>query len=99
MTGNVGNPVRNRIENNHFVGTAIGVHITSANYNTIIKDNWFSAGSQANEDMTNAIVISAAMNAGKVTVAGNYFEQNAANDISDSKTGGSLIQMNNNNGA
>jgi len=99
INSQVGNPVRNRIENNQFIGTAIGVQITSANYNTLVKDNWFSAGSQSGEDMTNAIVISAGMTAGKVTFAGNYFEQSAANDISDSKAGGSVIEMNNFNGA
>jgi hypothetical protein len=99
LTGAVGNPVRNIIRNNHFVGTAIGIQITSANYNTLIQDNWFSAGSQSGEGMTNGIVISSGMNAGKVTVARNFFEQSAANDISDSKAGGSLIEMDNSNGA
>lgn len=99
LTGNTGNPVRNEIVGNRFVGTAIGVHITSANYNTLIKDNWFSAGSQSGEAMTNGIVISAGMNAGKVSVVHNYFEQSAANDIADSKTGGTLIEMDNSNGA
>lgn len=99
LTGNTGNPVRNIIEGNHFVGTAIGINITSANYNTLIKQNWFSAGSQSGENMTNAIVISAGMNAGMVTCIENWFEQAAADDIDDSKTGGSLFEMNNFNGA
>jgi hypothetical protein len=99
LTGNVGNPVRNVIRRNHFVGTAIGVHITSANYNTLIDSNWFSAGSQSGESMTNAITISAGMNAGSVTASRNLFEQSAANDISDSKSGGSVFEMDNSNGA
>jgi len=99
LTGSTGNPVRNVIRRNQMVGTAIGVQVTSANYNTLIKDNWFSAGSQSGENMTNAIVISVGMNAGSLTAAGNYFEQSAVNDISDSKSGGSVFEMNNFNGA
>ena len=99
IEGNVGNPSRNIIRNNQFVGTNIGININSANYNTLIQDNWFSAGSLSNENMTNAIVITASMNAGMVTASRNFFEQSAANDISDSKTGGSLFEMDNSNGA
>lgn len=99
LTGNVGNPSRNVIEGNDFIGTGIGINITSANYNTIIRRNYFSAGSLASENMANAIDISAGMNAGLVTVYGNYFEQSAANDILDNKAGGSLIEMDNNNGS
>jgi len=99
LEGNEGNPVRNIIRNNHFVGTNVGIQVQSANYNTIVQDNWFSAGSQSGETMTNAIVIDAAMNAGSITFARNFFEQSAANDISDSKTGGSVFEMDNSNGA
>jgi len=100
LTGNVGNPTRNIIKGNHFVGTNIGVHITSANYNTLIADNWFSVGSQPNENMTNGVTIAAGMNAGKVTIMRNMFEQSAVNDVDDSKTGSAaLIEMDNTNAA
>lgn len=94
----VGNPVRNVIAGNEFVGTHIGVNIDCSNYNTHIKNNLFSEGVSPNEDMTNAIVITATMAAGKVFVTQNIFEQTTANDISDSKTGGTLIEIDNYNG-
>jgi len=98
MGSQVGNPVRNIIAGNEFVGTHIGVNIDCANYNTHIKNNLFSEGTQANEDMTNAIVITASMSAGKVFVTQNIFEQTTVNDISDSKTGGEVIEIDNKNG-
>jgi hypothetical protein len=100
MVGNVGKPIRNVISNNHFVGTTIGISVTDDNYNTLISDNWFSAGSETSEDMTNAINLSAGFTAGTITVMKNYFEQSAANDIADSKGGtAALIEMDNTNGA
>jgi hypothetical protein len=98
MGSQIGNPVRNIIADNEFVGTHIGVNIDAANYNTHIKNNLFSEGTQAGEDMTNAIVVTASMSAGKIFVAQNIFEQTTANDISDSKTGGDVIEIDNKNG-
>ena len=95
LTGSVGNPARTRIINNWFVGTNTGISITSANYQTLIKDNTFTSGSQSGYNMTNAITISAGMNAGDVSVYQNNFEQSAANDISDSKAGGDLYEAGN----
>jgi len=95
----VGNPVGNIFENNDIIGTAIGIAIQAANYNTMIRGNWFSAGVQSGEAMTNAINITTGMTTGKLTVMKNYFEQSAANDILDNKAGGTLIEMDNTNGA
>ncbi|MDD5353068.1 MAG: right-handed parallel beta-helix repeat-containing protein [Candidatus Omnitrophica bacterium] len=95
----VGNPVGNIFENNDIIGTAIGIAIQAANYNTIIRKNWFSAGVQSGEAMTNAINLTTGMTAGKVTVMENLFEQSDANDILDNKAGGTLIEMNNTNAA
>jgi hypothetical protein len=92
-------PDNNKILFNNFIGTGIGVNIVIDNDNTLIKKNWFSAGSGASENMTNAIVLSSAMTAGSVTVSKNEFEQSAVNDISDSKTGGNLYEMDNSNGS
>lgn len=99
MAGGVGDTDRNRIENNHFIGTTIGLSITGDNHDNIVKDNWFSAGTLANEAMTYAVSISSGMTAGSITFAGNYFEQSAVNDILDSKAGGDVFAMNNFNGA
>jgi len=99
ISSNIGNPVSLRIEDCEFIGTNIGINIQCANYNTLIQRNWFSAGVQSGENMTNAIVITSGMTAGKVTVKNNDFEQSAANDISDSKAGGTLIEIDNDNGA
>jgi len=82
-----------------FIGTNRGVLIDCDNYNTLIRKCWFSAGSFPNENMDNAIEITANMTAGKITAYENYFEQSAVNDILDNKVGGTLIEMNNHNGA
>ena len=97
LTGNVGDPIRNIIRNNHIVGTAIGIHITSANYNTLIKDNWFDSGSETDEDMTNAIVITAGMDAGKVTIIKNTFEQAIGAAITDASGGTAVVRTGDNN--
>lgn len=93
------NPEDNTIENNIFIGTNRGILIQDDNYNTIIRKNLFSIGSRTDETMDNAIEITSGMSAGKIIVAGNEFEQSAINDILDNKTGGTLIEMNNFNGA
>lgn len=97
ISSNIGNPVKTFIENCDFIGTNIGINIQCANYNTMIRENWFSAGVQSGENMTNAIVITSGMTAGKLTVMKNDFEQSDTNDIADSKAGGTLIEMDNNN--
>jgi hypothetical protein len=96
---NIGNPVGLIIENCDFIGTGIGINIRAANYNTMIRKNWFSAGVQSGENMTNAIVITSGMTAGKLTIMKNNFEQSDANDISDSKGGGTVLEMDNTNAA
>lgn len=92
MGSQVGNPVRNIIEYNEFVGTNIGVNIDAANYNTHIRYNLFSEGTQSGESMTNGVVITATMTAGKTLIYKNQFEQSAANDVSDSSGGTAVVR-------
>ena len=92
-------PTDTFIQDCDFIGTNRGIIIDGENDNTCIRRNWFTAGSRTGENMDNAIELTALMNLGKVTVYENYFEQSAANDILDNKVGGTLIEMNNFNGA
>jgi len=99
ISSNIDDPVGLIVQDCDFIGTGIGINIRASNYNTMIRRNWFSAGVQAGENMTNAIVITSGMAAGKITITHNDFEQSDANDISDSKAGGTIIEMDNNNGS
>lgn len=97
MGSQVGNPVRNIIKGNQFVGTNIGVNIDAANYNTDISYNLFSLGTQSGENMTNGVVATANMVAGLTLIYKNQFTQSAVNDVLDNSVGGSVLKFANDN--
>jgi hypothetical protein len=96
---NIDTPTDIIIEDCDFIGTNRGIIIDGDNFNILVRRNYFSAGSRLNEAMANAIEIKASMTAGKITAYDNHFEQSGINDILDNKVGGTLIEMNNFNGA
>jgi hypothetical protein len=77
------NPSRTRIEDNVFSGCNIGISLANAVHQVIVWRNLFCAGNLSGETMTNAITGNAT-STGRLVVAGNWFEQTAVNDISDS---------------
>lgn len=88
---NVESPTDIIIEECNFVGTQRGIIVENDNFNTVIRKNWFSAGSRTDEAMANAIEIKVSMTAGKLTAYKNNFEQSSINAILDNKAGGSIF--------